>query len=90
MRPQVVVSQTIPSKTKQNCLVLLGFIRPNRDFSMGYGDSKQKNRLASQVVCKMSQTIFLSFLIGSGPARRQSYSVNGKTVAHIFVFRKSI
>jgi hypothetical protein len=30
----------LTSKTKQKCLVLLGFIRPNQDFSMGYSDSK--------------------------------------------------
>ena len=39
-----------PSKTKKNqaqanqiqikCLDLFGFIRPNRGFSMGYGESK--------------------------------------------------
>jgi hypothetical protein len=34
-------AQAKPSKTKQNCLDLLGFIRPNRDFSMGY-DGKNK------------------------------------------------
>jgi hypothetical protein len=28
--------QINPNKTKQNCLDFLGFIRPNRDFSMGY------------------------------------------------------
>jgi hypothetical protein len=28
--------QTNPNKTKQNSLDFLGFIRPNRDFSMGY------------------------------------------------------
>jgi hypothetical protein len=32
--------QINPNKTKQNCLDLLGFIRPNRGFSMGYGESK--------------------------------------------------
>jgi hypothetical protein len=32
--------QTIPSKTKQNGLDLFGFIRPIRDFSMGYSESK--------------------------------------------------
>ena len=30
--------QAPPNKTKQNCLDLLGFIRPNRDFSMGYDE----------------------------------------------------
>jgi hypothetical protein len=33
-------NQAQPNKSKQKCLDLFGFIRPNRDFSMGYGDSK--------------------------------------------------
>jgi hypothetical protein len=33
--------QANPNKTKENCLDFLGFIRPNRDFSMGY---EQKNK----------------------------------------------
>jgi hypothetical protein len=37
-------------------LDFLGFIRPNRDFSKGYEQKNKKNRLASQVVCKTSQT----------------------------------
>jgi hypothetical protein len=32
--------QIDPNKTKQKYLDLLGFIRPNRGFSMGYGESK--------------------------------------------------
>jgi hypothetical protein len=32
--------QINPNKTKQKSLDLLGFIRPNRDFSKGYGESK--------------------------------------------------
>jgi hypothetical protein len=32
--------QANPNKTKQNCLDFLGFIRPNRDFSKGYGQKK--------------------------------------------------
>jgi hypothetical protein len=32
--------QAKPSKTKQECLDFLGFIRPNQDFSMGYSESK--------------------------------------------------
>jgi hypothetical protein len=32
--------QATPNKTKQNSLVLFGFIRQNRDFSMGYSESK--------------------------------------------------
>jgi hypothetical protein len=30
--------QAKPNKTKQNSLDFLGFIRPNRDFSMGYDE----------------------------------------------------
>jgi hypothetical protein len=33
-------SQANPSKTKQKSLDLLGFIRPNQDFSRGYSESK--------------------------------------------------
>jgi hypothetical protein len=32
--------QAKPNKSKQKALDLLGFIRPNRDFSMGYGGFK--------------------------------------------------
>jgi hypothetical protein len=32
--------QIKPNKTKQNGLDFLGFIRPNRGFSMGYTESK--------------------------------------------------
>src|SRR5208283_5003560 len=35
--------------------ILLGFIRPNRDFSMGYGESKQKIPALSQVMFQTSQ-----------------------------------
>jgi hypothetical protein len=32
-----------PNKTKENCLDFLGFLWPNRDFSMCYSKSKIKN-----------------------------------------------
>jgi hypothetical protein len=32
--------QAKPNKSKQKRLDLFGFIRPNPNFSMGYGDSK--------------------------------------------------
>jgi hypothetical protein len=48
--------QAKPNKTKQKSLDFLGFIRPNRGFSMGYDEKNKKKRLASQVVCKTSQT----------------------------------
>jgi hypothetical protein len=47
--------QANPNKSKQNCLDLLGFIRPNRDFSMSYDESKQKNPVPSRALCKTSQ-----------------------------------
>jgi hypothetical protein len=53
--------QINPNKTKQKSLDFLGFIRPNRGFSKGYEQKNKKNRLASQVVRKTSQTVFLSF-----------------------------
>jgi hypothetical protein len=34
--------QANPNKSKQKGLDLLGFIRPNRDFSMGYGRKNKK------------------------------------------------
>jgi hypothetical protein len=34
--------QSTPNKSKQNCLDLFGFIRPNRDFSTGYGGKNKK------------------------------------------------
>jgi hypothetical protein len=33
-------NQAQPNKSKQKCLVLFGFIRPIRGFSMGYSESK--------------------------------------------------
>jgi hypothetical protein len=66
--------QINPSKTKQNYLVLLGFIRPNRDFSMGYGEKNKKNRLASQVVCKTSQTNFSSVLSHQAAGKALAWS----------------
>ena len=36
--------QAKPSRTKQECLDLLDFIRPNRDFSMGSGGKNKKIR----------------------------------------------
>jgi hypothetical protein len=52
-------------------LDFLGFIRPNRAFSMGYGQKNKKIRLASEVVCKTSQRQFPRFsspgrLVGGG------------------------
>jgi len=66
-------------------LDLLGFIRPNRDFSMGYGESKQKNPVASQTLRQMSQMHFplflLSFLLGPAAWQSGLDSVIGKRLA---------
>jgi hypothetical protein len=82
--------QTKPNKTKQNGLDFLGFIRPKRDFPMGYGRKNKKNRLASQVVCETSQRTPLplqpnAFSKGPGLIRRL-----GKGIARIFDFRNKM
>jgi hypothetical protein len=45
-KPISKFSQAQPSKIKQKSLDFLDFIRPNWDFSMGYGDSKQEYKKA--------------------------------------------
>jgi hypothetical protein len=47
--------QAGPSRAKENqgkprkkSLDFFGFLRPNRDFSISYGDSKEKNLLVSE------------------------------------------
>ena len=47
--------QAKPNKTKQKSLDFLGFLWPNLDFSMGYGESKQKNLFPRHTVPQMSQ-----------------------------------
>jgi hypothetical protein len=42
---QTKQNQRKPRKTKKNSLDFLGFIRANRDFSIGYDDSEGKNLL---------------------------------------------
>jgi hypothetical protein len=73
---------TNPNKTKQKSLDLLGFVRPNRDFSKGCEQKNKKNRLASQVVCKTSQA-------GRRQARRWFLSM-GNVVAQDSDFRKKM
>jgi hypothetical protein len=85
--------QANPNKTKQNCLDFLGFIRPNRDFSKGYEQKNKKNRLASQVVFKTSQTLPHSIRrtpVGQG--RRQTRVSIWRYKEHntTSVFRKEI
>jgi hypothetical protein len=59
------IAQIESSQSKQKGLDLLGFVRPNRAFSMSCGRKNKKNPPASQLVCKTSQTTFLS-----SPVRR--------------------
>jgi hypothetical protein len=71
--PKAKSIQINPSKTKQKSLDFLGFIRPNRDFSMGYARKNKKIRLASQVVVQgVSRAFRLSFSSTLGGAARQS------------------
>jgi hypothetical protein len=56
--------QAKPNKTKQKGLDLLGFIRPNRDFSMGCGE-KNKNSLRPRSS-------------PSAPGRRAGFSPSGE------------
>jgi hypothetical protein len=44
LQPQVELYTIKPNKTKQNSSDLLGFICPNRDFSMGYEPKNKKIR----------------------------------------------
>jgi hypothetical protein len=53
--------QTNPSKTKQKSLDLLGFIRLNRGFSMGYEQkNKKKSSRVSSCVQNVSNRIFMA------------------------------
>jgi hypothetical protein len=71
-------------------LDLLGFIRPNRDFSKGYEQKNKKNRLASQVVHKTSHAL-LSFVSSMRAASgRGSYPVNKKIISIISEFVKQM
>jgi hypothetical protein len=50
--------QTNPNKTKQSCLDFLGFIRPIRDFSMGYKRKIKKSTRVSGCVQNVSPRRF--------------------------------
>jgi hypothetical protein len=80
-------SQANPNKTKQNCLDFLGFIRPNRDFSMGYG---QKNTKKSTRVSSCVQNVSGTPSPFSRCARqgRGLHPVNMKIIAIISEFVK--
>ena len=71
----------------------LGFIRPNRDFSMGYEQKNKKNRLASQVVCKTSQTAVSVLSPGGRPGEAPELAaefVMPKMITHDSDLRKKI
>jgi hypothetical protein len=73
-RPNPVFGRTNPNKTKKNGLDLLGFTRPNQDFSMGYIDSKaQKFDRVSSSVQNVSNAFSLLLLAARRvPSRSQS------------------
>jgi hypothetical protein len=54
-------AQAKPNKSKQNSLDLFGFARPNRDFSKGYGQSKQQFRPRLRLLPNISSARPLSF-----------------------------
>jgi hypothetical protein len=58
---------------KQKSLDFLVFLWPNRYFSMGYGESKQKNLVRCHTVAKMSQTRFTSSFLEARAALRSSW-----------------
>jgi hypothetical protein len=58
--------QTNPNKTKQKSLDFLGFIRPNRDFSMGY-ERKNKKIHSRLRLCAKRLKQLLSSLHGTRP-----------------------
>jgi hypothetical protein len=74
-------------------LDLLGFIRPNPDFSMGCAESKQKNPDSSQALCGLSQPPFSLMdapVIGTRRTTAGSIRRLGKDIAHISVFVKHL
>jgi hypothetical protein len=55
--------QANPNKTKQKSLDFLGFIRPNRDFSMGYGKKIKKSTRVSSCMQNVSTRSRLVFIV---------------------------
>jgi hypothetical protein len=66
--PAAKRTQAKPNKSKQNGLDLLGFIRPNRDFSKSYAGKNKKNPVSLPVAPGLSQDA------GFDPANEQGYS----------------
>jgi hypothetical protein len=57
-------SQANPNKTKQKSLDFLGFIRPNRDFSMGYDGKNKKIDSRLKLYARRLKPLFHAFLLG--------------------------
>jgi hypothetical protein len=82
--------QANPNKSKQKSLDFLGFIRPNRDFSMGYEQKNKKIDSRLRLCAKRLRSIPTSLLFPLAPTARLSDSGTGKSIAHLSGFRKKI
>jgi hypothetical protein len=71
-------------------LDFLGFIRPNRDFSKGYERKNKKNRLASQVVCEMSQVDASPSSFRQATPRKSSIRLAEIGIAYFLDFEKQL
>src|ERR1700728_1296723 len=77
------------NKSKEKSLHFLGFLWPNRAFSMGYGESKQKNLFPCHTVAQRSQSRVWLLPRPLGRHVRLHLS-NRKRLAHIQFFRKQM
>jgi hypothetical protein len=79
------------NKSKQKCLDLLGFIRPNRDFSMGYGRKNKKiphlksRAQTTALADTLSDTLLHTSRRRTLLTRRGSNPMK-RNVAHVFWF----
>ena len=92
--------QAKPNKSKQNCLDLLGFIRPNRDFSMGYARKNKKDLARYPKLCSSRLKPLFATLLSPPPsplapapaaarARGLQIPTLRNTLAHHSVFRQA-
>jgi hypothetical protein len=70
-------------------LDLLGFIRPNRDFSIGYGRKNKKSTRVSSCMRSVSADVPL-FLLGGKPRLGWPDLASGKGIAWILNFVKQL
>ena len=79
-----------PRKTKEKSLDFLGFLWSNRDFSMGYDESKQKNRrtlkLASRIVLLLKILDVLT-LLASPAVVRTIFRQREDTITYFYLFK---